>query len=43
MDNPGEIKISGRIIAAAPVLTGISQAEFAAAAGLPIKALCIRR
>ena len=34
-----KIKISGRLIAAARALTGISQVEFAAAAGLSVKAL----
>ena len=32
-------KMSGRLIAAARALTGISQADFAAAAGLPVEAL----
>lgn len=32
-------KMSGRLIAAARALTGISQADFAAAAGLPIETL----
>ena len=35
----GKTQISGRLIAAARALTGISQAEFAAAAGLPVEAL----
>jgi transcriptional regulator with XRE-family HTH domain len=34
-----EIRISGRLIAAARALTGISQADFAAAAGLSLEAL----
>lgn len=34
-------QISGRLIAAARALTGIGQAEFAAAAGLPLEALCL--
>lgn len=33
------VQISGRVIAAARGLTGISQAEFAAAAGLPVEAI----
>ena len=32
-------QISGRLIAAARGLTGISQAEFAAAAGMPVESL----
>ena len=32
-------KMSGRLIAAARALTGISQADFAAAAGLPVETL----
>jgi hypothetical protein len=35
----GKIQMTGRIIAAARALTSVSQAEFAAAAGLPIEAL----
>jgi transcriptional regulator with XRE-family HTH domain len=35
----GQIRVSGRLIAAARALTGISQAEFAAAAGLPVDTL----
>ena len=35
----GKIKMSGRLIAAARALTGISQVEFAAAAGLSVEAL----
>jgi hypothetical protein len=34
------IKITGRIIAAARALSGISQVEFAAAIGLPVSVLC---
>jgi hypothetical protein len=34
------IKITGRIVAAARALAGIGQAEFAAAIGLPVSALC---
>ena len=34
-------QISGRLIAAARALTGIGQAEFAEAAGLPLEALCL--
>ena len=34
-------KITGRIVAAARALTGISQAEFAAAIGLPVSAVSI--
>ena len=34
-----KIKMSGRLIAAARALTGISQVEFAAAAGLSVMAL----
>jgi hypothetical protein len=41
MDNPDKIKISGRIIAAARALTGISQADFAPAAGLSVETLRI--
>lgn len=37
----GKTQISGRLIAAARGLTGISQAEFAAAAGLPVEELCL--
>jgi transcriptional regulator with XRE-family HTH domain len=37
----GKTRISGRLIAAARGLTGISQAEFAAAAGLPVEALSL--
>lgn len=32
-------KMSGRLIAAARALTGVSQADFAAAAGLPLETL----
>lgn len=35
----GKIEMSGRLIAAARALTGISQADFAAAAGLSVEAL----
>jgi transcriptional regulator with XRE-family HTH domain len=35
----GKTQISGRLIAAARALIGISQAEFASAAGLPVEAL----
>jgi hypothetical protein len=35
----GGIQISGRVIAAARALAGISQADFAAAAGLPVERL----
>lgn len=35
----GKIQMTGRLVAAARALTGISQADFAAAAGLPIEAL----
>jgi len=34
-----KIPISGRLVAAARALAGVSQADFAAAAGLPVKAL----
>ena len=34
-------QISGRLIAAARALAGIGQAEFAAAAGLPVEALLL--
>ena len=34
-----KVQMSGRLIAAARALTGISQADFAAAAGLPVKTL----
>lgn len=34
-----EVQISGRLIAAARALAGINQADFAAAAGLPVEAL----
>lgn len=34
-----KIEMSGRLIAAARVLTGVNQADFAAAAGLPVKTL----
>jgi len=37
----GKTQISGRLIAAARGLTGISQADFAAAAGLPVEALSL--
>jgi transcriptional regulator with XRE-family HTH domain len=37
----GKIQMTGRLVAAARALTGISQADFAAAAGLPIEALCL--
>jgi hypothetical protein len=37
----GKLQISGRLIAAARGLTGISPAEFAAAAGLPVEALSL--
>jgi hypothetical protein len=37
----GKTQSSGRLIAAARGLTGISQAEFAAAAGLPVEELCL--
>jgi hypothetical protein len=36
-----KVKITGRIVAAARALAGVSQAEFAAAAGLPVDAVCI--
>jgi hypothetical protein len=35
----GKIQMSGRLIAAARALTGIGQADFAAAAGLPVETL----
>lgn len=35
-----KIQITGRLIAAARALTGISQADFASAAGLPVERLC---
>lgn len=35
----GKIQMTGRLVAAARALTGISQEDFAAAAGLPIEAL----
>ena len=35
----GKTQISGRLIAAARALTGISQEDFAAACGLPVEAL----
>lgn len=36
-----KIQISGRLIAAARALTGISQADFALAAGLPVETVCL--
>jgi transcriptional regulator with XRE-family HTH domain len=36
-----QVKITGRIVAAARALTGVSQAEFAAATGLSVEAVCI--
>lgn len=35
----GEMQMSGRLIAAARALTGISQRDFAAVAGLPVETL----
>jgi hypothetical protein len=34
------IRISGRVIAAARALVGVSEADFAAACGLPVETLC---
>lgn len=34
-----KIQITGRVVAAARAMTGISQEDFAAAAGLPVEAL----
>lgn len=34
-------QITGRLIAAARALTGISQADFASAAGLPVERMCL--
>src|SRR5690606_38114465 len=35
------VRITGRVIAAGRALTGVSQAEFAAAAGLTVEAICL--
>jgi hypothetical protein len=40
-DMSGKFQISGRVIAAGRALAGVSQADFAAAAGLPLESLCV--
>jgi len=36
----GDLRITGRLITAARALAGVSQADFATAAGIPVDTLC---